>query len=51
MPSERPYPGQLWKRDGIRVIVVAMQPTAVTYERLSGGPSVTESLGSLSRRV
>ena len=53
MPLERPYPGQLWKRDGIRVIVVAVRPTTVTYELLSGGPSVTESLGSflaLSRR-
>jgi len=53
MPLERPYPGQLWKRDGIRVIVVAVHPTTVTYELLSGGPSVTESLGSflaLSRR-
>ena len=46
MPFERPYPGQLWKRDGIRVIVVAVHSTTVTYEPLSGGPSVTESLGS-----
>jgi hypothetical protein len=46
MPSERPYPGQLWKRDGIRVMVVGVNPTTVTYEPMSGGPSVTESLGS-----
>ena len=45
MPSERPYPGQLWKRDGIRVMVVGVNPTTVTYEPISGGPSVTESLG------
>jgi hypothetical protein len=34
------------KRDSIRVIVVGVNPTTVTYEPLSGGPSVTESLGS-----
>ena len=46
MPSERPYPGQLWKRDSVGVIVVGVNPTSVTCEPLSGGPSVTESLGS-----
>ena len=50
---ERPYPGQLWKSDNTRVMVVGVNPTTVTYEPLSGGPSVTASLGSflaLSRR-
>ena len=46
MPCERPYPGQLWKRDSTRVIVVGVNPTNVTYEPLCGGPSVTESLSS-----
>jgi hypothetical protein len=36
MPTERPYPGQLWKHDSIRVIVVAVSPNTVTYEDLSG---------------
>ena len=43
---ERPYPGQLWKSDNTRVIVVGVNPTTVTYESLSGGPSVTENLSS-----
>jgi hypothetical protein len=46
MRCERPYPGQLWKRDSIRVIVVGVNSTNVTYEPLSGGPSVTESLST-----
>ena len=46
MPSERPYPGQLWKHDSTRVIVVAVHLNTVTYELLSGGQSITESLGS-----
>jgi hypothetical protein len=46
MPPERPYPGQFWKRDGVHMIVVAVHPTIVTYEPVSRGPSVTESLGS-----
>ena len=44
MPSERPYPGQLWKHDSAHVIVVAVHPNTVTYEFLSGGQSVTQSL-------
>jgi len=44
MPSERPYPGQLWKRDSTQVIIVAVHPNAITYEFLSGGQSVTQSL-------
>jgi len=44
MPSERPYPGQLWKHDSTRVIIVAVHPNTVTYEFLSGGQSVTQSL-------
>jgi hypothetical protein len=31
MLSERPYPGQLWKHDSTRVLVVAVHPNSVTY--------------------
>ena len=41
MPIERPYPGQLWKHDSIRVIVVAVSPSTVTYEDLSGRAGLT----------
>ena len=41
MHTERPYPGQLWKHDSIRVIVVAVGPNTVTYEDLSGRAGVT----------
>src|SRR3954469_20596368 len=34
MPSERPYPGQLWKHDSMRVLVVAVHLNTVTYELL-----------------
>jgi hypothetical protein len=44
MPSDRPYPGQLWMHESTHVIVVAVHPTTVTYEFLSGGQSVTQSL-------
>jgi hypothetical protein len=44
MPAERPYPGQLWKHESTHVIVVAVHPNTVTYEFLSGGQSVTQSL-------
>ena len=37
----RPYPGQLWKHDSIRVIVVAVSPNTVTYEDLSRRAGVT----------
>jgi hypothetical protein len=40
----RPYPGQLWKHDSAHVIVVAVHPNSITYEFLSGGQSVTQSL-------
>jgi len=46
MPLERPYPGQLWKRDSTDVLVVAAYLNTVTYELLPGGQSVTESLDS-----
>src|SRR3954466_2024777 len=46
MPSERPYPGQLRKHDSTRVLVVSVHLNTVTYELLSEGQSVTESLGS-----
>jgi len=41
MRTERPYPGQLWKHDSIRVIVVAVSPNTVTYEDLSRPTGVT----------
>jgi hypothetical protein len=41
MRTERPYPGQLWKHDNIRVIVVGVSPNTVTYEDLSGPAGVT----------
>ena len=44
MPSERPYPGQLWKHDSTHVIVVAVHLNTITYEFLSGGQSVTQNL-------
>jgi hypothetical protein len=44
MPSERPYPGQLWNHESTHVIVVAVHPNTITYEFLSGGQSVTQSL-------
>src|SRR4051795_8937335 len=43
MRTERPYPGQLWKHDNIRVIVVAVSPNTVTYEDLSGPAGVTRN--------
>ena len=36
MPTEQASPGQLWKHDAARVIIVAVSPTTVTYEDLSG---------------
>ena len=44
MPLERPYPGQLWNQESPQVIVVAVHPNLVTYEFLSGGQRVTQSL-------
>ena len=41
MFAERPYPGQLWKHDSIRVIVVGVSPNTVTYEDLSRRAGVT----------
>jgi len=41
MHTERPYPGQLWKHDSIRVIVVAVSSNTVTYEDLSEPAGVT----------
>jgi len=29
--TERPYPGQLWRRGSLQVIIVAVSPTTVTY--------------------
>jgi hypothetical protein len=42
--SERPYPGQLWKHEHIRAIIVAVSPTTVSYEDLSRGRAVTKDL-------
>ncbi len=41
MRTEQPYPGQLWKHDSIRVIVVAVSLNTVTYEDLSRPAGVT----------
>jgi hypothetical protein len=41
MSMERPYPGQLWNYGGIRIVIVAVSPTTVTFEDLSGGRGVT----------
>ena len=40
MQSERPYPGQLWKHEDIRAIIVAVSPTTVSYEDLSRSRAV-----------
>jgi len=42
MPFERPYPGQLWKHEEIRALIVAVSPTTVSYEDLSRGRAVTK---------
>ena len=44
MGSERPYPGQLWKRDSRQVMIVAVSPSTVTYDNLSDDGRATESL-------
>jgi hypothetical protein len=44
MPSEQPYPGQLWKHEHIRAIIVAVSPTTVSYEDLSRGRAATKNL-------
>ena len=44
MGSERPYPGQLWKRGSRQVIIVAVSPTTVTYDDLDRDGRATESL-------
>jgi hypothetical protein len=38
---ERPYAGQLWTHDGIRVMIVAVTATTVTFEELSGAKGTT----------
>ena len=42
--TERPYPGQLWKRDSRQVMIVAVGPSTVTYDNLSDDGRATESL-------
>jgi len=44
IPSERPYPGQLWKHEQIRAIIVAVSPTTVSYEDLSKVRAATKDL-------
>ena len=52
--SERPYPGQLWSRGSLQVIVVTVSPSTVTYDSLSDDARATESLdafvGAFRRR-
>ena len=42
--TERPYPGQLWRREDLQVLVVAVGPSTVTYDNLSDDGRATESL-------
>ena len=44
MGSDRPYPGQLWKRDSRPAMVVAVSPTTVTYDDLDRNGRATESV-------
>ena len=45
LPSlKRPYPGQLWRRDTLQVIVVTVGPSTVTYDNLASGGRQTENL-------
>jgi hypothetical protein len=44
MQLERPYPGQLWKHEDVRAIIIAVSPTTVSYEDLSRGRAATENL-------
>ena len=44
MGSDRPYPGQLWKRDSRQLMVVAVSPTTVTYDDLDRNGRATESV-------
>ena len=41
---KRPYPGQLWKRGSLQVIIVAVSPTTVTYDDLDRDLRAAESL-------
>ena len=43
---QRPYPGQLWKSDGVQVVIIAVSQSSVTYDNLTRGGQVTESLSS-----
>ena len=44
MGSERPYPGQLWKRDSRPVMIVAVSRNTVTYDDLDRKGRATESV-------
>ena len=41
---ERPYSGQLWRRESLQAIIVAMGPTTITYDNLTRGGRQTEKL-------
>ena len=43
MQTERPHPGQLWSYVNIRVVIVAVCPSTVTYEHLAGGKGSTRT--------
>jgi hypothetical protein len=42
--TERSYPGQLWRRDSLQVIIIAVSPSTVTYDNLTRCGRGTESL-------
>ena len=44
MGLQRPYPGQLWRRGSLQVIIVAVSPTTVTYDPLDSDGRATERL-------
>ena len=44
MGAERPYSGQLWRRDSRPVMIVPVSPRTVTYDDLSRDERATESV-------
>ena len=44
MQLEWPYPGQIWKHEDVRAIIIAVSLTRVSYEDLSKGRAATENL-------
>ena len=52
--SHRPYPGQLWKRDGVQVVIVAVSRRSITYDNLTTGERAIQGLEAFlhgSRRM